>query len=203
MSLACTLCLFYYGVVIGFGSRKEEYVDKIGEPRSLFYKGRLFMRCLPPEFRGGWNEKKHAPHMRILFPDTGSHIGGEAGANIGRGDRTSIYFVDEAAHLEHPEAIEASLSSTTNCRQDISSVNGLDNPFAFKRHSGKIKVFTFHWRDDPRKDKAWHDKKAAELDPVTLAQEIDIDYAASVENVVIPWACVWLQSMRIRNLALK
>jgi len=186
VALACTMCLFNRGMAIGFGSRKEEYVDKIGAPKSLFHKGRVFMANLPVEFRGGWTLAVDAPHLRLNFPESGSNISGEAGDNIGRGDRTGIYFVDEAAYLERPHLIEASLSQTTNCRQDISSANGSANPFAEKRFSGKIDVFTFHWRDDPRKDQAWYDKQVEELDPVTVAQEIDINYNASVEGVVIP-----------------
>lgn len=191
VALACTLCLHYQGLAIGFGSRKEEYVDKIGSPKSLFYKARLFMSMLPPEFRGGW-EQANAPHMRINFPLTGSNISGESGDGIGRGDRTSIYFVDESAFLERPHLVEASLSQTTNCRIDISTPNGLGNPFAEKRNSGKIDVFTFHWRDDPRKDEGWYKKQVDNLDPVTVAQEIDINYQASVENILIP--STWVQS---------
>lgn len=190
VGVGASLCLFRVGMVIGFGSRKEEYVDKIGSPKSLFDKARTFVGSLPVEFRGSWDRKTHAPHMRILFPDTGSAMTGEAGDGIGRGDRTSIYFVDESAHLERPELVDASLSATTNCRQDLSSVNGHANPFAIKRHSGKIKVFTFHWRDDPRKDIAWYNKQVAELPPVVVAQEIDLNYSASTEGQVIPPAWV-------------
>lgn len=190
IALSCTLCLFHDGLTIGFGSRKEEYVDRIGDPKSLFYKARMFMQELPREFRGGWDINKHAPHMRISFPDTGSIMVGEAGDNIGRGNRASLYVIDESAFLERPMMIEASLSQTTNCRIDVSTPNGLANPFAIKRHSGKIDVFTFHWRADPRKDDAWYAKQLEELDPVTVAQEIDIDYAASVEGIVIPRAWV-------------
>jgi phage terminase large subunit len=186
VATACTLCLFYDGMGIGFGSRKEEYVDRIGSPKSLFYKARLFMRHIPKEFRGGFLLKKHAPFMRLEFPETGATITGEAGDNIGRGDRASIYFVDEAAYLEHPDMVDAALSQTTNCQIDLSSVNGMANAFAQKRHGGKVEVFIFDWRDDPRKDAAWYDKQVDELDPVIVAQEIDRDYAASVEGVVIP-----------------
>lgn len=192
VALSATICLFTPGVVVGMGSRKEEYVDKIGDPKSLFWKLRTFVSLLPPEFRDGWDEKKHAPHMRIAFPGTGSSITGEAGDNIGRGNRTSFYIVDEAAHLERPKLVDAALSATTNCRIDLSSVNGMGNPFAEKRFGGKIDVFTFHWRDDPRKDDAWYAKQCAELDPVTVAQEIDINYSASVEGVLIPSA--WVQA---------
>lgn len=192
VGLADTVCLFNQGVVAGFGSRKEEYVDKIGSPKSLFWKARMFLSLLPVEFRGGWDVNKHAPHMRILFPDTDSAITGESGDGIGRGDRTSFYIVDESAFLERPQLVDASLSATTNCRQDISTPNGMGNPFAQKRHGGKIKVFTFHWRDDPRKDEAWYAKQVEELDAVTVAQEIDINYSASVEGVLIPSA--WIQA---------
>lgn len=190
VSLAASICLHYDGVVIGFGSRKEEYVDKLDSPKSLFYKARMFLRYLPPEFCPGWDPKRHAPHMRINFPDTGSYIAGEAGDGIGRGDRASIYVVDESAHLEHPELVDAALSQTTNCRIDMSSVNGMANSFAQRRHSGKIDVFTFHWQDDPRKDDAWYAKMCDELDPVTVAQEIDINYNASAEGVLIPSAWI-------------
>lgn len=192
VALACTLCLFNDGVAIGFGSRKEEYVDRIGDPKSLFQKARTFLGGLPTEFRAGWDAKRDASHMRILFPGTRATITGEAGDNIGRGNTTSIYFVDESAFLERPLLIEASLSQTTNCRIDISTPNGMNNPFAQKRFGGKIDVFTFHWRDDPRKDDKWYAKQVDELDPVTVAQEIDINYSASVEGVVIPAA--WVNS---------
>lgn len=45
-------------MVIGFGSRKEEYVDSTGDPKALFWKARKFVETLPVEFRGKWDEKK-------------------------------------------------------------------------------------------------------------------------------------------------
>src|SRR5690554_620144 len=192
IALACVLCVTHDDLVIGFGSRKEEYVDKIGSPKSLFYKARMFMSLLPPELRGGYVMGATDPHMRIKFPSTGSTIVGEAGDGIGRGDRASIYFVDESAFLERPQLVEASLSQTTNCRIDISTPNGLANPFAERVLSGKFDTFRFHWRDDPRKDDAWYAKQCDILDPVTVAQEIDIDFSASIDGVLIPSA--WVQS---------
>lgn len=177
---------FHGGTVVGFGSRKEEYVDKLGDPKSLFWKVRQFIALLPQELRPrGYDEKTHAPHMRILNPENGSAIVGEAGDNIGRGNRTSIYFKDEAAYFEHAESIDAALSQTSNCKIDVSTPNGPGNPFYRKAHSGKISKFTFDWRQDPRKDEAWYRDQCNKLDPVIVAQEIDRNYEGSIANSFI------------------
>lgn len=187
VAVACWMWLFKPGTVIGFGSRKEEYVDKLGDPKSLFWKVRQFIALLPVEFQPrGYNERVHAPSMRILNPENGATIVGESGDNIGRGNRTSVYFVDEAAFLERPEQVDAALSQTSNCKLHVSTPNGAGNPFYRKRHSGRIPVFVFDWKDDPRKDQAWYEKQRATLDPVIVAQEIDRDYTASVTNAFIP-----------------
>ena len=183
VAFSAWMFLFHAGTVVGFGSRKEEYVDKLGDPKSLFWKIREYINLLPVELRPhGWDAKKHAPFMNLVNPENGAAIVGEAGDNIGRGNRTSIYFKDESAFYERPESIDAALSQTSNCKIDVSTPNGNGNPFHKKRHSGKIKVFTFHWRDDPRKDADWYRKQQETLDPVVLAQEVDIDYNASTSD---------------------
>lgn len=196
ISLSCTLCLFREGLHIGFGSRKEDYVDSAKEPKAIFHKGRQFIELLPIEFRGGWDRKANSAHMRIDFPGSSSVITGEAGDNIGAGDRATLYFVDESALIPRPQLIEQSLSQTTNCRIDISTPRGMANPFAEKIHRAdwvaRDMVFHAHWRDDPRKDDVWYEKQKFELDDVTLAQEVDMSYTASVACVVIPQ--VWVQA---------
>lgn len=193
VSVSCSLCLFNRDLVIGFGSRKLELVDKLGDPDSLFWKAREFMALLPREFTNGWT-RADAPEKLIKFPGTNSAIKGEGGDEIGRGGRSSIYFVDEAAFLERPLLAEASLSETTNCRIDISTAHGIGNPFYEKvtKRYPPAQVFRFHWRDDPRKDDDWYNDRCENLDPVTVAQEIDIDFAASLSGVLIPSA--WVQS---------
>ena len=199
VALAVALCALYDGVSIGFTSYKKEYVDELGEMKALLVKARTFIANLPAVLRAGYVEWRDAPLMRISFPDTGSMIGGEVGKEIGRGDRRSLYFVDEFAHFEHPETVNMALSQTTNCRIDMSSVRGMNNAFAHRRWSGKVDVFIFDWRDDPRKDDEWYRLlSAAEeeggrgLDDVTIAQEIDRDYGASVHGIVLPAA--WVRS---------
>lgn len=203
------LWTFMPGSAVGWGSRKEELVDKLGDPKSVFEKIRTIVQRLPREFLPpSFDPRKHSSYMRLVNPDTGATITGEAGDNIGRGGRTLIYFKDESAHYERPELIEAALSDNTRVQIDISSVNGLGNVFHRRREAGvewtagapvsrtAANVFIADWRDHPAKDQAWYDerKAKAEADGLlhVLAQEIDRNYAASVTGTVIPLE--WIQA---------
>ena len=194
------LWLFWNGAAIGWGSRKEQLVDKLGDPDSIFEKMRMLIGGLPDLFLPkGWDSKAHMSFMRIVNPANGSTITGEAGDNIGRGGRKLIYFKDESAWYERPESIEAALSDNTRVPIDLSSVHGLGNVFYRKRDAGalwcgeivenKTQVFILDWRDHPAKTQAWYDarKEKAELDGLLhlFAQEVDRSYSASVEGLLI------------------
>lgn len=90
---------FVPGSAIGWGSRKESLVDKIGDPDSIFEKLRMTIYNIPRFFwPPGFNMREHCSYMKIINPDPASKstITGEAGTNIGRGGRKSIFFKDEA-----------------------------------------------------------------------------------------------------------
>ncbi len=50
-------------------------------------------------------------------------------------------------------------------------------------------MFTFHWKDNPLKDQAWYDKRREKAEAEGLlhifAQEVDCDYAGSIDGVII------------------
>ena len=196
------LWIFWDSVAVGWGSRKEEYVDKKGDMKAIFPKMRLILDnlpvwMLPPPF----SLPVHTPYMRILNPKTGSSITGEAGDNMGRGGRTSIYFKDESAHYERPELIEAALGDNTDVQIDISSVNGVGNVFYRRREFGQewhrghniptgiVRVFIFDWRHHPGKDQVWYDKRRAKAVGEGMLhvfkQEVERDYSGSRERVII------------------
>lgn len=203
VAFATWLWLFHEGVAIGFGSRKEEYVDKKGDPKALFPKIRQILQHCPswmlPE---GFNMNAHATYMKIINPANGSVIAGEAGDNIGRGGRTTIFFKDESAHYERPELIEAALGDNTDVQIDISSVNGTNNVFYQRRmagevwspdttpEAGKTRVFVFDWRDHPLKTDEWYEKRRKRAEEEGLLhlfrQEVDRDYAGSIDRIIIP-----------------
>ena len=202
-SVSIWLWLFWPGSAIGWGSRKEALVDKIGDPDSIFEKMRIVLRGLPRElWPAGLKPDEHLTSMRFVNPETDATIIGEIGDNIGRGGRKLIYFKDESAHYERPEKIEAALSDNTRCQIDISSVNGVGNVFHRKREAGvewqpdivlpkgKTRVFVMDWRDHPAKTQDWYDQRRVQARDNGLlhvfAQEVDRDYSAAVEGVVIP-----------------
>lgn len=201
MAFSVWLCLFYDNITVGFGSATEEKVDKSGEPDCLFYKGRKFVEYLPKIFKGGWRPDKpqYSTHRTIIFPETEGTINGQIGDGIGRGGRKTIYFVDEFAFVERPKLVDANLSAATNCRIEMSSVQGTANVFAERARSGKIARFDFHYRSDPRKVdpstgelREWFAKKKLITDPVVWAQEYECDFLASVEGIIIPQE--WVQA---------
>jgi hypothetical protein len=192
MALLCTLCIYRHGFAAGVGSAIEINIDRSGDPDTLFYKVRSFMEHLPPEFNAGYDQDRTSADKRVSFPLTGSSITGRAGDQAGRGGRTAIYIVDESAHFEHPKIVDKNLSANTRCRIDMSSVNGMANSFHTRAHNPAIRRFDFTWRDDPRKNQAWYEQQCAELDEVVVKQEIDCDFAASLEGVCIP--STWVQA---------
>ena len=195
--------LFVEGFAGGVGSRKEELVDKKGDPKTLFHKFRDMFSKMPNWMKPkGFVEKVHDNYMRIINPDNGATVTGEAGDNIGRGGRTTMYFLDEWAFVERQEAVDAAISQNTNVHIKGSTPNGIGDRFHQDRFSGRYAVFTMPWRANPDKNwtveyngkiiHPWYEKQLATLDDVVLAQEVDINYAASVEGVLIP--STWIQA---------
>lgn len=190
MALLCSLCIFRQGFAAGVGSATEIKIDRTGDPDTLFYKIRSFLEHLPPEFNAGFAVETCSADKRVSFPLTGSSITGEAGDQSGRGGRKTIYIIDEAAHFQHPKIIDKNLSRNTNCRIDISSVNGMNNSFYTRAHNSAIRRFDFTTRDDPRVTPEMLAEMERVMDPVTFAQEVMCDWRASLEGGIIPheWA---------------
>jgi len=189
--------LFRPGFRCGFGSLTKEEVDKKGDMKSIFERLRFILRRLPRwMLPKSWNWLTCASDRRLTNYDMSSSVTGDVGENIGRGDRTTMYFVDESAHLPNAERMDSDLAATTDCRIDISTPFGM-NHFAQKRFSGNFPVFTFHWSKDPRKQETrisetgevinvFKEKKIKEIGIVQWNQEYDLDYAGSVEGLAIP-----------------
>jgi len=179
--------IYEKGFKAGIGSRKLNLVDKIGDLDSILQKIRFIITNLPPFFLPEqFKASRDLSYCKIINPDNGSTITGEGGTDIGRGGRNSVYFVDEHAKIEKADMVDASLSQNTNCILYGSTPYGMGNLFAKKRFSSQVNVFTMHWTAHPFKNKEWYDRECEKYDETTIAQELDIDYSASVEGICVP-----------------
>lgn len=199
------------------GSRKLDLIDKSGDPDSIFWKLRFLLYNLPLWMRPyEFVRRKHDGYCKLLHP-LGNAITGEGGDQIGRGGRSTVYLVDEFAFVERSDTVVAALSQTTKVPLFVSTPNGVGNAFERMRNSGAYPVFTFRWKDDPRKNEfvvfdqfgkevvngngeydaslipeggsvsyPWYEEQLAKFGSVVVAQEIDIEYGASLDNMVIP-----------------
>lgn len=189
--------LFETGYKANFGSRKGEYVDRIGDPDSIFEKIRMLYRALP-----SWMLPRSMQDnsMLLINEDLGSIIRGEAGDDMGRGGRSTDYFFDEFAFVERADSVDAASVANSDCRIFGSTVNGQGNLFYRKAHNGSMKprqLFKFHWTDDPRKrdgvvtdedtgiTEPWSVATKRKMERHKWASEYDIDYSASVEGLCI------------------
>ncbi|RLI98801.1 MAG: hypothetical protein DRP08_07805 [Candidatus Aenigmatarchaeota archaeon] len=179
--------LFERGFSAGIGSRKMGLVDERGSMKSLIERVRFMLRKLPKWLRGGYIEKEHTKIGQLIIPSTEAILTGEGGDNIGRGDRSSIYFLDEWAHIPRSAIVHEAVSQTSDCIIYGSTPNGKGNEFARLKFNTKIKVHTMHWSKHPKKDQKWYDKQAETMTPEQIAQELDISYNKSTKGRVYKW----------------
>ena len=174
------------------GSRKEQYIDGIGNMDTLIEKIRFIIKSQPVWMRPeGFEWKKHSNYMKLINPHTQATITGEAtNANFSRSGRRRAIFFDEFSFWETDSEAWRASADSTNCRIVVSTPCGLNNQFAKLRHSGSIDVKTLHWKLHPEKDQAWYDNecKRRNNDKVEIAQELDINYEGSEEGVMFEFA---------------
>ena len=173
------------------GSRKEKYVDELGNMSTLFQKIRYVLKRLPVwMLPKGYDKKRNDNYLRFENPETGSMIHGEANNdNFGTSGRVKACMLDEFSKWKHTdEAAWQSLSDVTACKLPVSSANGRSNHF-YKLRAGKageIKIARLEWRDHPLKTEGWYQAEKKRRSPADLAAEVDIDYTASVTNKACP-----------------
>lgn len=141
-------------------SRNEDYVDKKGNPKALFWKIDFLHehqpRWLLPEGRWlGWDD----PNRKLLHlrnSDTGSVIDGESTTgDAGRGDRRTAMFIDEHAAFELNDGFRVlrATRDTTKCRGFNSTPQGANNGFYEVVHSTAARLIRLHWSKHPEKNK--------------------------------------------------
>ena len=172
-------------------SRNEDYVDKAGNPKSLFWKIDFLHQNQPKWLLPNMTRTK----LRLTNEDTRSHIDGESTTgDVARGDRRTAIGLDEFAAFEVDSSYRA-LSSTrdaTRCRVFNSTPAGTAGAFYDLTQNPDIKNVRLHWTMHPEKSEGlytdetgkqrspWYDQECRRCaHPQEIAQELDIDFAAS------------------------
>lgn len=141
-------------------SRNEDYVDKKGNPKSLFWKVDFLHehqpRWLLPTGRWlGWKD----PHRQLLHlanADNQSVMDGESTTgDAGRGDRRTAMFIDEHAAFDVNDGFRVlkATRDTTDCRGFNSTPQGAANAFFEVCHNLSAKMIRLHWSDHPEKNR--------------------------------------------------
>jgi len=190
-------------------SRNEDYVDKSGNPKSLFWKLDFVLRHLPTWMKPGMVRAK----LRLTNKDNGSTIDGESTTgDVARGDRRTAIALDEFAAFDI-EAGYRALSATrdaTRSRIFNSTPAGTGNAFADIAMNQNIPHLRMHWSKHPEKAEGlyddggkvrspWYDRECKRcVSPMEIAQELDIDFSAS-QSVFFDSAKIGLISAKCRR----
>jgi len=182
---------FKHGQSFLLVSRNEDYVDKPGNSKSLFWKIDYLIRNQP-----GWLLPRYTrTALRLSNEDNGSAIDGESTTgDVARGDRRTAIGMDEFAAFDVDAGYKA-LASTrdaTKSRIFNSTPDGVGNAFYDVAHSDAVKQVVLHWTKHPVKAQGlyiggdgkpkspWYDAECKRcIHPQEIAQELDIDFQGS------------------------
>ena len=136
-------------------SRNEDYVDKAGNPKALFWKIDFLLDNLPKWLLpDGYSKDQHRSKLHIENPENGSVIDGESTTgNVARGDRRTAIMLDEFAAVREGQSVLASTRDATKCRIFNSTPDpetGTNNSFYDMRQTS-IKKVRLHWSEHPLK----------------------------------------------------
>jgi hypothetical protein len=181
----------------GLGSNLERNVHTLGNIDSLFGKIEDMLDRLPNHLKPRYTVKRNL----IVNLDNGAKLTGDSGKNIGRGGRSSLFVVDEAAHVEYDLAAISALSENTDVCVLLSTPKGIGNQFAIAWESEGFSKFKIHWSDDPRRSLEWYNRQKLKFDPHIIAQELDCSFTGSTASAIIDynWILAAIQPIAVTH----
>jgi hypothetical protein len=174
-------------------SRSDEYVDKSNEPKSLFWKIDFILRNLPKHMLPrGWDWKKHRLVKRVVNPQNGNTIVGEATTeDSGRGGTFTAVLHDEFAACDVGMGILKSTRSATGTRWFNSTPKGTGNAHyrvvqLSRTNPRQVRPLRFHWSDHPEFGRLRYKlDKEGNVSPARGTRKRDLDaYLAENEDLV-------------------
>lgn len=163
--------IFYEDQSFLVGSRKQEFVDKTGDPKCLFAKIDFVLENLPPWMVPPIARKlNHIENLRLK-----SVIDGEStNENFGAGDRRVAVLLDEFALSEFGYKILQAVGDVTHCCIYNSTPMGASGAYFDTRekmaHETPHRIIRLHWADHPLKNRGLYTSDQGKL------KIIDKDY---------------------------
>jgi len=164
----------------GMVSRKEELVDAIGDPKSLFGKIDCLHQNQPKWLKP--NIKRRHRHLTNL--DTNSTITGETTTgNIYRGGRLTALIVDEFAAFDVADSFKTleSVYDVSDCKLYNSTAQGANNAFYKIIHESAVVKRYLHFSQHPIYSKGLY---TTENGKVKL---LDNNFKGTVKAIRIDW----------------
>lgn len=188
---------FSKGADFRVGSRKEEFVDKLGVIDTLIEKIRFNLSrqplfLLPNGFETDKGFDENTPYMRLINKaQENSIIGESANEHFASGGRSKAVLMDEYA--KWPRGVDenawTSTADVTKCRIAISTPAGSGNKFArlMKGRDEKIERIHLHWTLHPEKSKGCYYMDGGVKIPIDTTK----DYRAAFK--------LWERGIRVRS----
>jgi hypothetical protein len=122
-------------------------------------------------------------------PATGALIGGEAGDDMGRGGRSSLYFLDEFGKMPRAHDVDAAVAGNTNVVVYATTATGPGTRAAEQRNNLSIARFEIGWEHDPRRTPEYRDRLLEDFGPEIVAREYDRNWDAlsAVNAIPLGW----------------
>lgn len=142
--------MFSPGQSFLLGSRKEELVDKEGDPKSLFWKLDFLLKSqnYPSWMCPRFKRKK----LHLANDDNGSTIDGEStNSDFARGDRRTAILLDEFPAVQNGYEILSATADASNCRLFTGTPKGTGNAHYDVREKGHVPILRYHWSVHPLK----------------------------------------------------
>jgi hypothetical protein len=172
MSLFVWRWLFRGGQSFLVGSRKQELVDKTGDPKTLFAKADYLLERLP-----GWMLPSYERNLLALHNNlNGSTIDGEStNDDFARGDRRTAILLDEFPAVDNGYQILKAVGDATSCPIFAGTSQGAAGAYYDVRskmmEADPDRVLRFFWTDHPKKSKGLYTSKDYKLQIIDTAYD--------------------------------
>jgi hypothetical protein len=172
-----------HGCVLGMGSETMQKADDPARHGSLGWKFDFILKNLPKwMLPRGWDPDKHRRVSSHTWenPDTGALLYAESATeNIGRSDRYTSFFLDEAGFFMrgYDQKAIVNLLATTNQILLISSSNDENTEhFRILSNPGPWLTYTLDWKDNPVHNIGKYTAKKGKLVVLDEGYEFPPDY---------------------------